>query len=167
MSPANDPPAEVVLTLQLLDSAQGLPVQSWGFPAQPEVRLGRAGDNDVVITHPYVSRYHARLLWRNGDWELVNMGTHGTLLRGRAVQRALLEEGDDIRLGPLGPTLRFRNHVNNSGETPKGTLVAALPAPPAIHIDEASKEAEVQTVVGGEYFRQLQERLQALRDRRR
>jgi hypothetical protein len=168
MTAPTDPSAEMVLTVQLLDSAQGFAIQTWKFPAQPEVRIGRAPDNDVVITHPYVSRYHVRLLWREGDWELVNMGTHGTLIQGRAVPRALLEEGEEVRLGPLGPSLRFQAHKSNSGLTPNfGTLAGELPAPPSIHIDAAKKEEEVKTVTNSDYFRQLQARLQALRDRRK
>jgi hypothetical protein len=167
MAAPSDPPAELVLTLQLLDTAQGFPIQSWKFPAQPEVRIGRANDNDVIIPHPYVSRLHVRLLWREGDWELVNVGTHGTLVAGRAATRALVSDGDDIRLGPLGPTLRVRAHATDGSETPRfGTLMEGAPAAPAIRIDPAKKEEEVRAVADDEFFRRLQERLQALRARR-
>jgi pSer/pThr/pTyr-binding forkhead associated (FHA) protein len=166
MSEPIDPTAERVLIIQLLDASQGLPIQTWTFPVQPEIRIGRASDNDVVITHPYVSRYHTRMLWRNGDWEVVNMGTHGTLLGGRSVSRALLEEGAELRLGPLGPTLRCRGQKSESGVTPRGTLMGALTAAPVIHIDAAKTEQEVRAVVDNDYFRQLQERLQTLRARR-
>jgi hypothetical protein len=166
MAEATDPSAEVVLTLQLLDAVQGLPIQTWKFPVQPEVRIGRASDNDVVITHPYVSRYHTRLVWRNGDWELVNVGTHGTHLAGRAVTHALLEDGAELRLGPLGPTLRFRASPPEGSEVRFGTLLEGEPALPAIRIDAARKDEEVQTVADSDYFRQLQQRLQALRARR-
>ena len=161
-----DPSGEIVLTLHLLDTSQGFPIQTWTFPVQPEVRVGRASDNDVVVTHPYVSRYHVRLVWHGGDWELVNVGTHGALVGGQVTPRALLVEGDEIRLGPLGPTLRFHTQAPPSANVPIGTMAGALPAPVAIHIDGAKKEEEVRAVADSEYFRQLQERLRALRDRR-
>jgi pSer/pThr/pTyr-binding forkhead associated (FHA) protein len=166
MTAPTDPSTEVVLTVQLLDSAQNVPIQTWRFPVQPEIRVGRAPDNDVVITHPYVSRYHVRLLWRDGDWELVNMGTHGTLVQGRVTPRALLLDGDEVRLGPLGPTLRFNAHRSDSGMTPYGTMAGELPAAPTIEIDAVKKEEEVAAVADSDYFRQLQARLQALRERR-
>jgi hypothetical protein len=169
MTAPTDPPPEVALTIRLLDSAQGFPIQTWHFPARPEVRIGRAPDNDVVITHPYVSRYHVRLVWREGDWEMVNLGTHGTLMDGRPVSQVILVEGDEMRLGPLGPTLRFQAQKSNSGLTPNfgGTLAGDLSAAPAIRIDAAKKEEEVGTIVGSDYFRELQARLQALRARKK
>jgi pSer/pThr/pTyr-binding forkhead associated (FHA) protein len=166
MTAPTDPSAEVVLTIELLDSAQNVPIQTWRFPARPEVKIGRAPDNDVVITHPYVSRNHARLLWRDGEWELVNVGTHGTLLDGRAVPRALVVDGDEVRLGPLGPTLRLKTHRTDSGVTPYGTMAGEAPAAPTIQIDAAKKEEEVATIADSDYFRQLQARLQSLRERR-
>jgi predicted component of type VI protein secretion system len=168
MTAPTEPPAEVVLTLQLLDATQGLPIQTWHFPVQPEVRVGRANENDVVIPHPYVSRQHARLVWRDGDWELVNVGTHGTLRDGRAVTRALLEDGDELRLGPQGPTIRVRARGNDSSPAAYvGTMVGDANDLPSIRIDAAKKTEEVQAVADTEYFRELQARLQTLRDRKR
>jgi len=164
MAAPTDPPGEGVLTLHLLDTAQGFPIQTWTFLLRPEVRIGRATDNDVVITHPYVSRYHVRLLWREGGWELFNSGSHGTLLRGERVTRARLAEADEVRLGPLGPTLRF--HCAEIAESAYGTLAGDVPAQPPIRIDAAKTEQEVRAVTGSDYFRQLQERVQALRARR-
>lgn len=161
-----DPSGEIVLTLHLIDTSQGFPTQTWTFPVRPEVRVGRAPDNDVVVTHPYVSRYHVRLVWRGGDWELVNLGTHGALVKGRVTPRALLEEGDEIRLGPLGPTLRFHTKAPSATDEPIGTLAGVLPPPVTIHIDAEKKTEEVRAVADSDYFRHLQERLRALRDRR-
>jgi pSer/pThr/pTyr-binding forkhead associated (FHA) protein len=155
---------EGVLTLHLLDTAQGFPIQTWTFVLRPEVRIGRAPDNDVVVTHPYVSRNHVRLLWRDGGWELVNCGSHGTLVHGERVSSARLAEGDEMRLGPLGPTLRF--HCAESEESVDGTMAADIPPQPPIQIDAAKKEQEVRAVAESDYFRQLQERVQALRARR-
>jgi hypothetical protein len=161
MPAPTDPPPEGVLTLHLLDTAQGFPIQTWTFVLRREVRIGRAADNEVVITHPYVSRSHVRLLWRSGGWELVNTGGHGTLVRGERVSTALLAEADEIRLGPLGPTLRF--HCAEMDADTCGTLAGELPAPPTIRIDPAKKEQEVAAVAQSHYFQQLQERVQALR----
>jgi hypothetical protein len=37
---------------------------------EPVVTVGRALDNDIVLTEPTVSRYHAQLRWRNGGYVL-------------------------------------------------------------------------------------------------
>ena len=159
-----DPSVEGMLTLHLLDTAQGFPIQTWSFVLRPEVRIGRAPDNQVVITHPYVSRNHVRLLWRDGGWELLNLGGHGTLVHGQLVTRVRLAEADEIRLGPQGPTLRF--HCAEVVESVYGTLAADEPAQPPIRIDRAKKDEEVRSITESGYFRQLQERVQALRARR-
>jgi hypothetical protein len=159
-----DPSVEGVLTLHLLDTAQGFPIQTWTFLLKPEVRIGRAGDNEVIIPHPYVSRYHARLLWHEGGWELVNLGSHGTLVHGQRVTRVRLAEADEMRLGPLGPTLRF--HCAEATESICGTLAGDMPTLNPIRIDATKKEQEVRAVADTDYFRQLQARVQALRARR-
>ena len=37
---------------------------------EPVVRIGRALDNDIVLTDPVVARYHAELRWRGGCYHL-------------------------------------------------------------------------------------------------
>lgn len=61
--------------------------------------MGRAIDNDVVISEPEVSRYHARIEYVNGYYELVDLGsTNGTSVNGNRVARARIEDGDEIML---------------------------------------------------------------------
>jgi predicted component of type VI protein secretion system len=164
MPPPIDPSIEEVLILHMLDPNQGFPVQTWTFTSRPEVRIGRATDNEVVIPHPYVSRYHVQLRWREGGWELVSTGSHGTLVKGERVKSVRLTEGDEFRLGPQGPMLRF--HCESLSDASSGTLAGALMTLPAIAIDTVKKEQEVQVVAESDYFQKLQERVQALRARR-
>ncbi|MCB0165640.1 MAG: DUF3662 domain-containing protein [Anaerolineae bacterium] len=37
---------------------------------EPVLRIGRALDNDIILTDQTVSRYHAQLRWRNGGYHL-------------------------------------------------------------------------------------------------
>jgi hypothetical protein len=159
-----EPSEERVLTLHLLDTAQGFPIQTWTFVSKQEVRIGRASDNEVVITHPYVSRYHARLVWHESGWELINLGSHGSIVHGQRVVSMQLAEADEILLGPRGPTLRY--HWAECAESIYGTLAGDMPTMPSICIDRVKKEQEVRAVAQSDYFRQLQERLQTLRERR-
>jgi pSer/pThr/pTyr-binding forkhead associated (FHA) protein len=68
---------------------------------QGPLRLGRAGDNDVVIRDPTVSGHHAELV---GDPEtgldLVDLGSrNGTFVNGQRVGRTRLRGSDRIGIG--------------------------------------------------------------------
>lgn len=66
----------------------------------PEVTLGRARDNDVILDDPRVSRYHARIAQRYGQFVLQDLGsTYGTALNGQIVQECVLRQGDRLSLG--------------------------------------------------------------------
>lgn len=80
-----------------------------GRPRRMELRkkelfIGRRSDSDIVLTDPYVSRRHARLLQQNRGYKVVDLNsTHGTFVNGNRVRERVLEAGDKIRMGP-GPS---------------------------------------------------------------
>lgn len=62
--------------------------------------IGRASDNDIVIHEPEVSRHHARIEYRNGYFEIVDLGsTNGTMVNRKRVDRRRLNDGDEVSLG--------------------------------------------------------------------
>ena len=64
-------------------------------------RLGRDSGLELPILHPAVSRHHARLEQRGGQWLLTDTASsNGLWLEGRRVQALLLARGDRIRLAP-------------------------------------------------------------------
>ncbi len=64
------------------------------------LRIGRALDNDVILSNASVSRHHARLTARGGAWLVEDLGSrHGTVVNGRRVERALLRPGDELVVG--------------------------------------------------------------------
>ncbi len=64
------------------------------------VRLGRGGDNDIVLDDGGVSRVHGRLAPRHGTWVFQDLGSsNGSLLNGHPVTEAALGIGDELRLG--------------------------------------------------------------------
>jgi hypothetical protein len=68
--------------------------------AQEDLVIGRHPDCDVVVSHPTVSRCHARLTFRDGGWILQDLeSTNGTTLNGRRVGRCRLRPGDQLALG--------------------------------------------------------------------
>ncbi len=69
----------------------------------PIVRIGRDPANDVVLTHPTVSRHHAQLRWQNGVYFVENLSRRQPLgLNFAAVEKpAPLKGGDSLQLGQI------------------------------------------------------------------
>ena len=69
-----------------------------------EVSLGRGEDNDVVIPHASVSRAHARLMRRNGVYELTDLNsTNGSYVNEQPVHGSVsVTSGSEVRLGDIG-----------------------------------------------------------------
>ncbi len=66
------------------------------------LRIGRADDNEVVVSDLSVSRYHAELRKAApGGYEIVDRGSkNGTYLNGQRIFAAPATEGDVIGIGP-------------------------------------------------------------------
>ena len=74
-----------------------------------EVSLGRGEDNDVVIPHASISRTHARLMRRNGTYELMDLNsTNGSYVNEQPVHGStIVASGSEVRLGDIKFILRF------------------------------------------------------------
>ena len=66
-----------------------------------EVAIGSGEDNQFVIRRPSTSRRHALLAFRQGQYQISDLGsTNGTFVNGRRVRSpAIVEIGDEIRIG--------------------------------------------------------------------
>ncbi len=85
------------------------PVPSEYSLFKDEVTVGRGEDNDVVIPHSSVSRAHARLMKRNGAYELMDLNsTNGTFIDDRRLAGSQsLSNGSRVRFGDVQFILRF------------------------------------------------------------
>ena len=74
-----------------------------------EVTVGRGEENDIVIPHASVSRAHARLMKRNGAYELMDLNsTNGTFVDDRRLAGSQsLSNGSRLRFGDVQFILRF------------------------------------------------------------
>jgi hypothetical protein len=74
-----------------------------------EISIGRGDDNDVVIPHASVSRAHARLMRRDGGFELMDLNsTNGSFINSQQVHgTAMVTNGSEVRLGNIRFVLRF------------------------------------------------------------
>ncbi|HLM62213.1 MAG TPA: FHA domain-containing protein, partial [Pyrinomonadaceae bacterium] len=86
--------------------------------------LGRTTDNNVSFaSDSNVSRYHAEIEWRDGDFWLIDLGSsNGTTLNGETVKGdKRLKNGDEILLGGTSKA-EFSFGEKKTEETP-----AAIP----------------------------------------
>jgi pSer/pThr/pTyr-binding forkhead associated (FHA) protein len=72
------------------------------------IMIGRANDSTLVLTDDYASTRHARLISRNGDWYVEDLGsTNGTYLdRTKVIGPMLVPAGTPIRIGKTVLELR-------------------------------------------------------------
>ena len=104
---AADPnPEHVYAWLQFLGGeAPRVPLGS------PNIRIGRHGDNDIILQHKTVHRKHAILLMRPNQRFSINDlgGENGIVVNGERVSERDLNDADLIELGEV----RMRFYTNN------------------------------------------------------
>jgi RsiW-degrading membrane proteinase PrsW (M82 family) len=107
------------------------------FEQDQVVRIGRSTDNDVVVSHPTVSRQHARLSYGPDGWVFEGLGRAGTFRHGSAVTRVLLREPVELALAsPHGPVIQLEPPepawpgavTGHGGPVPAATAGAGEPA---------------------------------------
>jgi pSer/pThr/pTyr-binding forkhead associated (FHA) protein/type II secretory pathway predicted ATPase ExeA len=84
---------------KLLVTMNGKLLQEFGV-TQPKVSIGRARQNDLVMTNQYVSKYHALLIFKNSTMILVDLkSANGIYVNSRRVRSAVLRHDDVIQIG--------------------------------------------------------------------
>jgi Nif-specific regulatory protein len=75
--------------------------------ARQSITLGRSRENTMVLQDEHVSRRHAEIFYRDGQWQLHDFGAlNGTRIDGQRIQQqTILEHGQVIAIGEL--RLRF------------------------------------------------------------
>lgn len=96
---AFDQPAAGAARLRLGD-------QEWSLrPSLSPYRFGRAGDNDIHVSHEEVSSHHAEITYAGDGWSVVPLKTtNRTKVNGKAIEAATeLTAGDAITVATFGP----------------------------------------------------------------
>lgn len=108
-----DPDSGVEVHVEVADPKSDSPGRGPGRPAVPasrapsatyridhRIRLGRAPDNDIVLTDVLASRYHAEVLSIGDDLIVVDRGSrNGSYLNGRRVERSVIGPADVLSIG--------------------------------------------------------------------
>jgi DNA-binding NtrC family response regulator len=72
----------------------------------PQLSVGSAPENDLVLDDPLISRRHLVVRWSDRGYWVRDAGSmNGTFIDGHAIQAALLRHGSELALG--GTTLVF------------------------------------------------------------
>lgn len=83
----------------LIVKQRGLETKS--FPLTVGIlTVGRATENDVVLSNRYTSGRHCEIRWEGGQWALQDLNsTNGLFVNGAKVTSKVLEDGDRILAG--------------------------------------------------------------------
>jgi hypothetical protein len=67
---------------------------------EDDLLLGRSPECDIALPDDSVSRVHARLVFRDGNWIIQDLdSTNGTIVNGTVVGRCQIRPGDRIEFG--------------------------------------------------------------------
>ena len=152
--------------VELLDSAQSYAVQSWTFAEKERILIGRSPENDIVLADPYVSRSHAYLSWEGGQWRLISISSQQVVYDGQLRAEAPLAGDTVFRLGMNGAFLRFVEADAPAEQVNAKTLQYDPALMPVFQLDSDKLEREVAEISGSDYFQQLKQAAQTLRQQR-
>jgi RsiW-degrading membrane proteinase PrsW (M82 family) len=83
--------------------------QTYTFQPEQTVRIGRSGENDIVVGDPTVSRQHAQLTCGPAGWTFQNLGQARAFQRGQDVTHMVVSQPVDLALAsPQGPVVRLQ-----------------------------------------------------------
>ena len=77
--------------------------------------VGRSGDCDMQIDEPFASRIHARLVYRQGKFVLIDQSTNGTFVRPEAGSEVCLLEQEEYPLWDSG-VISLGRSIEESGD---------------------------------------------------
>lgn len=132
-----------MVILTLLHPQTQTPLKQWRFEAERVIRVGRAPDNQVVVSAPIVSRYHLELRRVesplpstqsafDSHWHLINHSTNGTFLGGQSITQLPLPETALLQLAPGGPILAVQITGAATTSHPVGLPSPQLPLLPKL-----------------------------------
>lgn len=112
----------VMLMYQAVPATEAsAPIKRLELGGRTNFSLGRDSENDTVIDHPAVSRFHARIQRQEGSLVITDLNTtNGTFVNGKQIERErVLKTGDVVRIGPyrlvfnIDETLVCQNEEGN------------------------------------------------------
>ena len=161
------------IAVTLYDPVNGQHIQTWEFVDQTAITIGRDVQSDVSVGHPLVSRKHATLSFRDGQWHGTSSGRHGTLVEGDVVSEFKVDEELSLQLGSGGPVLKLSvvhteplEPESSMDEDEHATMILDASVLQGLKVNEDEKNKEVDSITDNDHFARLKEQAQRLRGRR-
>lgn len=67
-----------------------------------ETKIGRDEENDITLTHPTVSRFHAKIIRDGENYFIEDLNSaNGTFVNGIRIQKELLNDNDILQFGDI------------------------------------------------------------------
>ena len=146
-----------MVILTLLEPERQTPLQQWRFDSESVIRIGRSPDNQVVLEHDQISRFHVELRQvSDTQWQLVSRGTNGTFIDGNQVEQTAIADGTLFHLARRGPLLKFQLQAATATPQP-----VAQPQPPPSTLQVIPTNEQVQLQARLEQLTQERSQLQA------
>ncbi len=116
--PSLEPKTQISMDLDLPALKLGVPPETLSLRNRPTFTIGRDAKNDLVIPHPTVSRFHARIEQRDGSFVISDLNSsNGTYINGHAVTKpTALRVNDMIRVGPCSLVLNINETLTQNFE---------------------------------------------------
>jgi len=90
------------LLLRVVKSSFYMPQTEW-ILEPGEYLVGRYPSNEIVLPDPYVSRKHARIFFKDGEWYIEDLGsTNGTYVDNENIKNrgiVKINDGSEILIG--------------------------------------------------------------------
>ena len=84
------------------------PIAGHTIPLKERLIIGRSSQCDLTLSGQLISRLHAEILFKNGQFEVRDLGSaNGTAINGQPVSRGLLKDGDQIKVGEATLTIQL------------------------------------------------------------
>lgn len=126
---------------KLQPSSSGAKTQAMEVPEalKKVITIGREADADIVLDAPQISRYHVRLTFADGGWNVEDLGSSNGLYvndRHSPVEKAFVTEDDVLFLGSYRfPVSRLSDFLNTGGhESVEGGLIPLPMSKPVVTI---------------------------------
>ena len=159
------------IALQLLDSSQSYPLQTWEFSKSDLIELGRATHNHIQIGHPTVSRAHATIAFEDGKWTLQSISKLGVLVDGERVMQVELHDSTLFQLSSQSPFLKFvsadpaEESTQPDEQNQTSTLYFDFDSSPLLDLDLDQRDRDVQEIIEDPYFDQLKKLTDQIKQR--
>ncbi|NJN24019.1 MAG: FHA domain-containing protein, partial [Acaryochloridaceae cyanobacterium RL_2_7] len=112
--------SRVTLIYQVVHDFQPVKqVETLMLREKDSLTIGRDPRNQTVLDHPLVSRFHARMQLKQGQWQVEDLNSsNGTFVNNQLIaQSQRLSPGDAIRIGPYQFSFNFDETLIQQNDT--------------------------------------------------